>query len=316
MPERTLTSSTFADRLDLALRQSGRPLAELSAQLAALGLHCSPATLSQWRRGRTHPRRAAARRALVELETLLDVPAGFLRPEEPAPAPGNPHDRRAARREQSVLTYGEEFSATRAAFGLDADHEVEIIAFLETVRLDERRRFTGARCTMYLRGAREGAERLLFSAYSFDDGGGPRAWPRLAEPVRGARLGRRRLFPRSGQAISELVLDAPLGLGELTMVDIAVTPVGGPEESSALDVHERRTARRVDQLVLCLDFDPRALPVAVHRLQPGVPSGGAPHIEVPTDHPVQLLGSRAVITASAPAEPGVGMRWDWERPEG
>ena len=118
----------FATRFENAVEGAGTTLAQLAMQLTVLESPVTPATLSYWRSGRSLPHRRGSLRAVQHLETLLDVPPGWLLGALPLVAPGgwNP---------LAVLPNHPSLVPAIASFGLDLDRHMHTNLVRDVLRV-------------------------------------------------------------------------------------------------------------------------------------------------------------------------------------
>ncbi len=297
----------FADRLRRAIARKGLGLERFSARLEERGISCSASTISLWRNGYTRPRRYEAQRAVHALEQLLDTEPGYL---TQAPHPivvGSSLWWEQEAPAEKVFHEGAEFKRAAESLGISSSTETQRLAMTDVAQYDEQGRFTGSRCQMVLQAARSGAERLVIGTYtngSVREAGGLR----VLEASSGARLGRRRVSRSTGQVVSELLLDAPLRRGEMTMIEYEIVPVQGPEpRADGPQNHELRTAHPLGRLVLGVDFHPDAVPERIDVIED--PTAENP--EGRSRRAARLQGTRALATRSDLVQGGLRIEWSW-----
>jgi hypothetical protein len=298
----------FAETLHLAVEASGLSLDRIRHALANRGVRVSVTTLSYWRRGRSQPERASSMRAVRLLEELLDLPADAL---TALLGPPCPRGRWAAARpggqpsvgglgpadlwpgEQWLANVFEELEATPG-------DDLERLSIHDTFQVDATRGECVLRLHQVVRATANRVSRCLIVHRSDED------TDRLPEigAVRHARLGRVRHRPEAGIVAAELLLDAPLGLGDTAVFEYEVRLTA----DSPATCYGRRFPVPVRQYVLQVQFAPGSAPAHCYRYErdPGAD----------TDRVRRRLWLGASASAHVVAldqQPGqVGIRWEWE----
>lgn len=247
------------------------------------------------------------------LEEILDTPPGYLVDAEHVPVFGSTEWWGLSGEPRDVLRHGEEFIAAQGAFGLAGPNDINRLVVMDSLRFDENRSFVGSTLTFLIEAMADGVERMVIGSYSdlFDQDS---RFLRIAEPRTGARLGRRRVSPSTGQVMSEFVFDFPLQRGDVTLLELEVIPVDGPEPAIHSTMwHSVRASSPVGLLMVTADFDPECLP---RRLEQEARTHLAdPNRSMITRDPLELLGTRACAHVDEVVEGGgLTLRWDWEEP--
>lgn len=294
---------SFADALAAAFDASALSLDRISHHLSRLGVTCSASTLSLWRHGRSRPAKAESLRAVIALESVLNVPAGSLTSAlSAAPRVGscawwrqpvNPGD----------VTSLPRMTDIRTDFGLPADDGLRRLSLHLTVHIEDGRE-THRTWTHVVAADRPGIERVLVAATTHRQDGQPAAWPAI-RAISGARVGRHRKFPDEGLAVAELIFDQVLQGGQLWLYDVEVTPPPGPLPApSGWDTVDMVTVRPARRMTLDVRFTGR-IPAHVETAAERAPLGrdieaSAFKTKIPMDGNVQVtladvLGGRVAV---------------------
>lgn len=294
-----LRDGPFHLALDQAVRRRRLSLETLQRRLAEGGVHVGLSTLSYWRRGRRHPEGKRSARALQLLEGILDLPANSLL----TLASASEDMRRAVEAIGLDAALGLTPDRMAALNGIDPDANlsVSLLAahFDVTVDADRAERSLHARCVVSSKV--DGADRFVCLYES-----------RAGSDVRGeltgtgsCRVGRIRTEPSHGLLAAELRFDRQLRVGETYVFDYEIGCVGAPMRTGCFEYGLRLPC---PQLVLRVQFDPAAVPVACYRYHR------------PNQEPVESSTEELPIGASLTVhsiilngQVGVhGIRWDWD----
>lgn len=293
----------FAENLRVAIAKRGLGLEALVDRLRARGIACSASTLSLWRNGRTHPRRSEAIRAVEALEEILCVPRGFL-------------TGAIVRRSRETMTqldpdndFGHILEEGQRQLGLtDCDH-ADRLAMREIVWIGPERRITRTRVKVVLRGTHTPTLKLPFTIEGFAAQDG--AWhPRTIVPNHGVQTGDSIAFPDRGLSMHELLLDKPLGPGDVEVIEfdtvVSEQEIAGTEQYCE---HFLRSSRPVPSMVLELRFQENDMPA---RIDSAASRTSAPeHAEY---LPVKPYGRFAARAHNDVYGGGIHMTWSWETP--
>lgn len=307
-----LPEGFFPERLDAAIRYRGLGLQRLCVHLAGAGFTCSPATLSQWRHGRTRPGTVDAVRMLPALEVLLRVPSGYLvdaeqverGEDQPDPAVRDG----VARAMAEALPHRSEYAAFAAELGDGILHAVDTRACVETVRVDAERRVQGSRVVQVLEALRQDAERLVVGTQSTHGA------LRVIRADAGVRVGRRRIIADAGLVLHELVLEQPLPRATMTRIQYDVVPAEGPEDppDHGWVRWSRGTAHPAPLLAVAADLAPEALPRHLHRGIRGHRQGRRQQEHAA----VEPIGTRALALLRGAEDGAVELCWSWDEEPG
>lgn len=304
----------FPVRLRTAIERRGLGLQRICAHLRQYDVSCSASTLSLWRNGRTRPRRAEGKKAVEMLEVVLATPPGYLVDADHVPLTGSSEWWTTTSDPAIVLQHGEEFLAAQKDFDIPVASAVKRLGVVDVVQIDENRAWAGSTCTMMLEALDDGVDRILTSTFSslFTEDS---QYMRVSEPQFGARLGRRRVSPTSGQTISEFVFDAPLQKGDITTIEFMVIPVNGPEPPQTTQpCHQLRSASPIGQMTICVDFSPEQLPKRIE--QRTSTRMGDPECTKHERRRLALCGNRSVAQGTnMVAGGGVAHFWTWPESE-
>ncbi|MGI5162844.1 helix-turn-helix domain-containing protein [Spirillospora sp. CA-253888] len=291
----------FAEALRAAIRARGLSLERLHARLGERGIKVSPASLSNWQRGRCRPERARSLRAVRALEQILDVPPGSL-----VALLGPPRPRgRWVRHVPGALPYREvcrvhgSVDRLLAQIGGPGDGGLEWLSCHERFRVGADRREVGVHTRLVLRARTDGVDRHV--ALHHNERG------LLPDVRRGAfcRLGRVRADPGEGVTAVELLFDRPLARGETCVVEYEF----GYRDGGPLSTYYQRWFRfPAHEYLLQVHFDPAALPARCYReWQPNVATPPAAVAEL------RVSAWDTVHLAEVEVRPGVhGIRWEWD----
>jgi hypothetical protein len=275
----------FSDELRRAIDRSGRSLASISAELAAVDVRVSPASLSAWQRGHYEP---VPDRRVHALERVLGLRGGWLalrlatgRPPAARPGP-DPCD---TDRLQAELT-------TLATPTLLSDYV--IIAIHDDVHVGEDHRMA-ITVRQTVRAVRRGVD-SAWCFYSPDAAGADFVIGSAAN----CRIGRR-VRLAGGRLATELLFDRRLARGEAHRYKFHVRQLPG----GAADLLYRRTisTHTVEKLRIRAVFArrPRAAWVC--------------HWPVPEDpasqHPAAVDEATVTLARASPAPATYGIRWSY-----
>ena len=292
-----MTPGSFAATLDAAIDESGLSLDRLQHHLATRGVRLSRSALSYWRRGRSQPERETSMLAVTHLESVLGLAAGTLTAKLGPKAPrgrwlGEPSRRIERRRLWPQLR------ALAGDLKPPPDGQLSFWSIHDRVFLDEHGCERSVQTRQVVQAAVDGVDRVM-TYYQAEA-------PLTADPsyhhVRFARLGRVCADRETRMIVGELLLDHPLALGEVTVVEYEIRFPPGVRA----DHYHRRFTRPVPEYVCQVHFGPRA-PVAVRSYEqrgldgPRHPGG-----------PLHVGGSRVATLAMRDVRPGIwGLDWRW-----
>lgn len=294
-----LRDGPFHLALDQAVRRRRLSLETLQRRLAEGGVHVGLSTLSYWRRGRRHPEGKRSARALQLLEGILDLPVNSLL----TLASASEDMRRAVDEIGLDAALGLTPDRMAALNGIDPDANlsVSLLAahFDVTVDADRAERSLHARCVVSSKV--DGADRFvcLYESRAGSDARGE------LTSTGSCRVGRIRTEPSRGLLAAELRFDRRLRVGETYVFDYEISCVGEPMRTGCFEYGLRLPC---PQLVLRMQFDPVAVPVACFRYHR------------PNQEPAESSTEELPIGASLAAhsivlngQVGVhGIRWDWD----
>jgi hypothetical protein len=280
----------FAD----ALSRRGVSLAWLQTRLVERGHPVSPAALSYWRSGRSQPERGTSRDALAEIERLLRVPPGHLvdrlgPSRRPGPRPGE-----KSTRELFDASPGIRDALRGLGFEGLYDELVESVRHI-TVDVDADGGATAIQIRAAMVARRDGARRTPILVTLDDHAAAP-----VFVPVAGCSFGRQRFDEAGGVFGVELLMDRELRKDESALYELRVE-LPSPSFDSFFDHY---AARRLNELLVWIRFDPERLPVRVERF--------ARVDEVEESEPIDLGGGTGAHAMARGFGPGLlGVRWEW-----
>lgn len=296
-------TSRFSTAMRAAVAGSGQSLAALSRQLRARGTPASVSTLSSWQTGENHPERTASVAALASLEVVLGLPArtliGLLPPRRrrgrwrPPGSTTLPHQRmwRSPEAVERVLA---RLDATPDDLYIPARVSRTMKVYLDA---DGSERETRHR--HLLRGDVRPVSRLITILRSAS-----LPQPPTIFAAEGCRPGRGKADVPGLLSAFELLLDSPLGPGELRQVEFGIRFPPGQRECHA----DLRVPPGMRDIVLQVTFD-RAQPPARcfgwYQAARGRPEQVALELVSAGD------GATFQWVVLDPA-PGIyGVRWEW-----
>ncbi|WJV44842.1 hypothetical protein [Streptomyces flavofungini] len=290
----------FAVALREAVRRRGLPLDRICERLTARGIRLTPATLSYWQRDRTRPERSDSLRAVVALESILDLPPGGLSSLLP---PQRPRGRRVARTDEHATRrlYGQESWQEQALGDSFADFNRDIVVLLtrEVLHLDRRGCVRRLIVNHVVRAVADGPEQMM-NLHFLDDPDG-----RLPEAtVRCGRLESLRQDATSGGVLLRIGFGRPLTLGETVAVDyeIRTAPYDRPT-----GFHERGIRGNQDAYLLHVYFPHDRHPALCHSYYRE--NSSAPQRKV---RPLPVDTSGTAHLYAAQCRQGIyGMSWQW-----
>jgi transcriptional regulator with XRE-family HTH domain len=240
---------------DVTLRRAidarGLSLDRIAKRLHSAGTPVSPATLSYWQRGRSIPITPSSRRAVEQLEAILELSSGAL---TSALAPNAGRSRRMATRQGLISAAAERL---RASFGTTGSDTVTMLrdecAFVSPTEFREDVRLT-------IRATRAGVDRAVIVLHPDADD-----QPTVeAGPV--CHLGGTRHDSDTGLLAVELTFDAPLTRGETYPVAYRVTSRATDSRANHEGYAVAHTRPGLKAYSLTLDFDPTITPTHIYRV--------------------------------------------------
>lgn len=294
-----LRDGPFHIALDRAVRARRLSLETLQRRLAEGGVHVGLSTLSYWRRGHRHPEGKRSARALQLLEGILDLPANSLL----ILASTSTDMKRAVEAIGLDAALGLTPERIAALHGIDPDVNLQVSLlsahFDVWIDADRAERSLRARCLVSCKV--DGADRFvcLYEGRAGSDSRG------VLARTGSCRVGRIRTEPSRGLLAAELRFDRPLRVGENYVFDYEIDCVGEPMRTACFEYGLRLPC---PQLVLRVQFDPAAVPVACYRYHR------------PNQEPAESVTDELPVGASLAAhsivlngQVGVhGIRWEWD----
>ncbi|MGH3712905.1 MAG: hypothetical protein ACRDT4_05515 [Micromonosporaceae bacterium] len=292
----------FSTSLRAALASRGYSLEQLARELRRRGTPVSASALGAWQTGDNHPERASSIAAVANVEAVLGLPPrslvhlipprrarGRTRPTGPGPS-----HRLLWRSPEAVSRVLAKLEATPD----ELDLAVRISRSQKTY-IDSGGYEREIHDRHLLLGTRRRIERVLTLA----------RYHSLPQPptvfrTEGCRLGRFRADVAGSICGYELLLDQPLEIGGLTVIEYAMRlPPGQPETRSTVRVHPG--AR---ELTLSVNFDPERVPArceGFHQAAYDLPP------RTVRERSGDTFGNAFQFITLDPA-PGIyGLRWEW-----
>lgn len=288
---------SFPEALSAAIEARGLPLERIRHHLAARGHQVTIATLSYWRTGRSRPERPSSLAALGALEVVLRVPRGSLARtlpgsrRQPAPDAPPPVGMDQIRSEDQSGTLDE----LVADIGLEWGRDIELISSHDLVMLDDDRRGGRHVVRQVLRSLHERLDRFPVS-YTVSDEGTSGSINGLVN----CHVGRTARTRSEGAVVAEMLLDAPLRLGDSVSVEFELVSRNIPV---AYDSFDRGVLRPIREVYIEVEFQPHDLPAWVSEWT---------SIDGQVNkRPLRLQGHIAG-TLAVDFGPGVlGLNWGW-----
>ncbi|MFD9076497.1 hypothetical protein [Streptomyces lasiicapitis] len=290
----------FAVALREAVRRRGLPLDRICERLTARGIRLTPATLSYWQRDRTRPERSDSLRAVVALESILDLPPGGLSGLLP---PQRPRGRRVARTDEHATRrlYGQSSWQEQALGDSFADFNRDIVVLLtrEVLHLDRRGCVRRLIVNHLVRAVADGPEQMM-NLHFLDDPDG--ALPEAT--VRCGQLESLRQDAASGGVMLQIGFGRPLTVGETMSVDYEIRTA--PYENPT-GFHERGIRGNQDAYLLHVYFPHDRLPAICHSYYRENSSAQQRKVR---PLPVDTSGTAHLYAAQC--RQGIyGMSWQW-----
>lgn len=287
---------TFATVFDDALTRSGTSMASLRTRLADRGHRVAASTLGYWRSGRRQPEGPDSLDAVAEIESILRLSRGTLTGAIGASRRSGPPVPSADICDLPDMSPG----VLEALATLDLDdpfpgHVEEALDVIADIDSEGQwiRMLTRAR----LRSKAEGVTRT--TAYCVNQ---PGAAALEVVVGGGATLGRQVRMEEHGLLVAELLLEAPLNLGDTAMVEYTFT--FGTDDEPDCEFGSYASTRLADVGVWAR-FDPARTPTRGWRF-----SHPAGQEETLTE--VVLARSTSLHHAMRSFGPGLmGVRWEW-----
>ncbi len=301
--EEALVTGPFSLALKLAIRASGLSLDRLQHKLGERGTPVSKTALSYWQHGRTRPERPESMRALAAVEEVLGLEAGSL---SALLGPPRPRGRWLVQRPETLRAdqaWARPDGLARALQAMDSSvdalHRLTKISHHVTSVVEANRFVRETTNRTVLRAAVDGVDRHV-TAFRTDAGieGGL-----AVTDLFGCRLGRQRYDVATGFCTFELLLERPLRLGELTVLQYVQRPVATEPDT----YHSHRLGPGLRDYSLMVRFDPAALPVRLWTsVRPTVS-------DVPVEEGVWLGAGHTAHVVLTDPEPGIyRLSWDWD----
>lgn len=254
----------FADALRAAIRASGLSLDRLQARLRARGTPVSIATLSYWQSGKRQPERSDSLRALGELETILELPAGTLLGLLPPPRP---------RGKQVVVRETPPAEADRFRHA-QLRPLLQRLGLPEALEQDQHLTLVGLhdRCEL----AEDGGQRSVATRAVFEPViDGPDRWllvytsdesptPPTVRAIRNCRVGRCETDRQLGILVAELLFDHPLVRGETYLIEYELR-YSGPPYPAVEKTHWREFRRAIREYLVEVQFPDTHRPFRCHQ---------------------------------------------------
>ena len=294
------TTRSFAEVLTEAVQARGLSLERIRSRLEDADATVSIATLSYWQSGRSFPTRARSYHTLVELESILELEAGYLT------SLTHTADGRA-RRElfdwQKVVPVADLVTGIIADLGIDVQGQLSRVLVQDLVTIGADRAESEQRTRTVFRAERNGLHRWPVVL----EGEGTESESPTVAALFGCRLGEVVTVPERRLTVAEMIAPRPLSRGELFTAEHHVTwPASGVPSFRA----ERAVVETMRGLSIGVTFHPDTRPVGLH-------AGYRPEMGDEGDGPVErvavaLSGNEAEHVRSD-VKPGVyGLYWSWE----
>lgn len=297
----TDSPAPFAVALREAVRRRGLPLDRICERLTARGIRLTPATLSYWQRDRTRPERSDSLRAVVALESILDLApgelSGLLRPQRPrGRRPAVRVDEHATRR-----LYGRA-SRQEQALG-DAfprfNQGIAILLTREVLHLDRRGCVSRLTINHLVRAVCDGPDQLINLHFLDDPDAGP---PEVT--VHCGQLESMRQDAASGGVTLQIGFGRPLSCGETTTVDYEIRTAAQEHPTT---LHERGIRGNQDAYLLQVHFPHDRPPAICHSYYRENASAQQRKVR-----PLTVDSSGAAHLYAAQCRQGIyGMSWQW-----
>ncbi|GAA1388111.1 hypothetical protein [Luteococcus peritonei] len=289
----------FASIFSEAVARQDLTLTRLQARLQAAGTPVSSATLSYWQTGRSLPTRARSRKALLELEKILQLPPGRLIGALPGDAftRWDPH---------SVMPDDETVTQALASMGLDLERRFTGVISLDEVVIAPNRAERSVLLQRLLRSEEDGWSRFpIVSRQDTELAQAP-----SVQALTGCLLGQVVQVPSARLVVAEMLLPRKLRRGAQQFVSYRIDSTPSQEtqpffERSLPNLHRTQVAtiifegeppRRATRYLRTSQDDPRGT-IREHGPLPGSP--------VPVDgKQVQVVLSDAVTGIH-------GVAWQW-----
>lgn len=259
--DEALATGPFSLALRLAVRSSGLTLDRLQVRLREYGVPVSKTALSYWQHGRTQPERPESLRALAIIESLAGVEPGALSALLGPPRPRGrwlSHKPGVLRPDQAwARPDGLARALQRMGTTPEAMHHLTSIGLHLQLTVGADRRIDSITYHQVARAEREQVDRKVV-AFRTDLAG---AEPLRITGTRGCRPGRQRNDEPTGFTTFELLLDRPLQLGELTVLQYTLEPSPGLADT----VHTQRVQRSLRDFSIQLAFPAGVLPARVYH---------------------------------------------------
>ncbi|MFC8713263.1 XRE family transcriptional regulator [Streptomyces sp. NPDC057197] len=297
----------FAPALHRALAAKGLALTRVRALLAERGVRISASSLSHWQRGRSRPEHPRSRRAVRELEDILDLAPGALAGHLGVPARRGaallpPTDPTAMRQVHGI---GSRVEHLLGASFERLNENLRPVTIRDVAHLDARGRLRKLAVSRLCRSLRDGTDRITVahgltdSALSGDDS------LTVDVVMHTGTLGAARLDSALGAVAMEVRFGRGLARGETALVEYDVL-VGGTSARPSTCL-ERKTCTRLRDLLIQVRFHPDAVPS--HCVQYYRRTAGGERLR-PARAPVDVSGTAHASFADFP--PGVhGLSWRW-----
>lgn len=282
----------FAATLRAAVADRGLTLERVRYHLKQSGHELSVATLSYWQSGRSRPDRASSLAALGSLEEILQVPRGSLAALLPARM-RLPRLALTTYPVRSLFDTGQLIEQGVADLGISWN-DLERISTHDVLALQADRSVGSHVVRVVMRAARDGVDRFV-TFYGDDPTGTPYVMAR-----ENCWLGRVLEYPDRGLVIAEMLLNQPLAMGDVVLVEYEFAVAGS---HAPCDHWERACPQQHREVFIEVAFHESALPTEVRS---GVNQGGVQRHE-----PATLNGNQLSLLQLDFGPGVVGLCWSW-----
>ena len=289
----------FAEVFSEAVARQELTLDRLQARLRAAGAPVSSATLSYWQTGRSLPTRARSRKALLELEKILQLPPGRLF----GALPGNAFTRWDP---HTVMPADEVVTQVMESMGLDMERRFTGVISLDEVVIGPDRTARSVVVQRLLRSEEDGWSRFPIVSWQETE----LAQTPSAQALTGCLLGQVVEVPSARLVVAEMLLPRKLARGEQQFVSYRINFA---PTSTVHPFFERSLPNLHRTQVTTIVFEGEAPSRATRYLRTSqddhpdapTPDGPLPGTPIPVDGQQVQVGLNNAVTGIH------GVAWQW-----
>lgn len=291
---------SFSEVLTEAIQARGLSLERIRARLEAAGVPVSIATLSYWQSGRSFPTRARSYHTLVELESILNLEAGYL---TSLTYTADGRTRRELFEWQKVVPVADLVGGIIADLGIDMQGQLSRVLVWDHIDIGPDRSETEQVVRTVFRAERTGRHRWAVVL----EGEGTGDESPTVEALFGCSVGEVVSVPERRLTVAEMSAPHLLNRGDLFSAEYKVSWPASGETSFRF---ERAVVESMRGLGLSVRFHPDTQPVDLHA---GYRAEMGGDDDRPTERVDLMVDNHEAQHVLLDVKPGVyGLYWSWE----